>query len=87
MLENIRYRLKTIKNCDKDKIIKQHSKLTFSGFQTSYTSHSSYTFIQNETVMDKPIYVGFTFLELSQFYMYEIIYDKLQPYFVLENIQ
>ena len=37
--------------------------------------------------MDKPIYLGFSVLELSKFLMYETYYDKLQPYFGQENIQ
>ena len=42
---------------------------------------------QNEVLMDKPIYVGFTVLELSKLLMYETYYDTLQPYFGHENIQ
>ena len=37
--------------------------------------------------MDKPIYLGFTVLELSKLLMYETFYDILQPYFGQENIQ
>ena len=37
--------------------------------------------------MDKPIFLGFAVLELSQLHMYETYYDKLQPYFGQENIQ
>ena len=37
--------------------------------------------------MDKPIYLGFTVLELSKLHMYETFYDILQPYFGQENIQ
>ena len=37
--------------------------------------------------MDKAIFVGFTILELSNLHMYETSYDKLQPYFGLENVQ
>ena len=37
--------------------------------------------------MDKPIYLGFTVLELSKLLMYETYYDILQPYFGQENIQ
>ena len=36
--------------------------------------------------MDKAIY-GFAILELGKLHMYEIYYDKLQPYFGDENIQ
>ena len=37
--------------------------------------------------MDKAIYVGFSFLELSKIHMYETYYDTLQPYFGQENLQ
>ena len=37
--------------------------------------------------MDKPIYLGFSVLELSKLLMYETYYDKLQPYFGQENTQ
>ena len=36
--------------------------------------------------MDKPIYLGFSVLELSKLLMYETYYDKLQPYFGQENL-
>ena len=37
--------------------------------------------------MDKPIYLGFSVLELSKLLMYETYYDILQPYFGQEKIQ
>ena len=88
-MENNRNRLK-IKFIKKDnyrEIIKQQSKLTFNGIHKSYENCDSYTFKQNEVLMDKPIYLGFTVLELSKLLMYETYYDKLQPYFRQENIQ
>ena len=42
---------------------------------------------ENEVVMDKAIYVGFSFLDLSKLHMYETYYDTLQPYFEQENLQ
>ena len=30
---------------------------------------------------DKPVYIGFIVLDLSQLLMYETYYDKLQPQF------
>ena len=42
---------------------------------------------QNEVLMDKPIYLGFTVLELSKLHMFGTYCDKLQPYFGQENIQ
>ena len=88
-MENVRNRLK-IKFIKKDnyrKIIEYQSKLTFNGIHKSYENCHSYTFKQNEVLMDKPIYLGFTVLELSKLHMYETYYDKLQPYFGQENIQ
>ena len=78
---------KTIKKEDYKEIIKQQSKLTFNGIHKSYENCDIYTFKQNEVLMDKPIYLGFSVLELSKLFMYERYYDKLQPYFGQENIQ
>ena len=88
-LENVRNRLELelIKKDNIKKIITQQSKLTFNGIQKSYENYDSYTFKQNQVVMDKAIYVGFSILELSKLHMYETYYDTLQPYFSHENLQ
>ena len=64
-MENVRNRLKIkfIKKDDYREIIKQQSKLTFNGIHKSYNNCDSYTFKQNEVLMDKPIYLEFTVLE------------------------
>ena len=89
MIENVRDRLKIefIKKHDYKKIIKQQSKLFFNGIHKSYENCDSYTFKQNEVMMDKPIYVRFAILKLSKLHMYETCYDKLQPYFGQQNLQ
>ena len=72
-LENVRNRLE-LELFTKDnvkKIINQQSKLTFDGIHKSYENCDSYTFKQNQVVMDKAIYVGFAILELSKLHMYE----------------
>ena len=88
-LENIRNRLELelIKKDNIKKIIDQQSKLSFNGIQKSYENYDSYTFKQNQVVMDKAIYVGFVILELSKLHIYETYYDTLQPYFGQENLQ
>ena len=60
-MENVRNRIKVkfFKKDDSDKILKQQSKLTFNGIHKSYENYDSYTFKQNEVLMDKPIYLGF----------------------------
>ena len=88
-MENVRNRLKIkpVKKDDYKEIIKLQSKLTFNGIHKSYENCYIYTFKQNEVLMDKPIYLGFSVLELSKLLMYETCYDKLQPYFGQEDIQ
>ena len=88
-MENVRncLEVKFIKKDNYRKITENQSKLTFNGFHKSYENCDSYTIKQNEVLMDKPIYLGFSVLELSKLLMYETYYDKLQPYFGQENIQ
>ena len=88
-LGNVRNRLELelIKKDDIKKIIKQQSKSTFNGIHKSYENYDSYTFKQNQVVMDKAIYVGFSILELNKLHIYETYYDTLQPYFGQENQQ
>ena len=88
-MENVRNRLKIkfVKKDDYREIVKQQSKLTFNGIHKSYENCDSYTFKQNEVLMDKPIYLGFTVLELSKLLMYETYYDKLQAYYGQENLR
>ena len=88
-MENVRnsLKLKPIKKDDYKEIIKQQSKLTFNGVHKSFENCDIYTFKQNEVLMDKPIYLGLSVLELSKLLIYETYYDKLQPYFGQENIQ
>ena len=61
--------------------------MTFKGIHKSYGNFDSYTFKQNEVLMDKPIYLGFSVFELSKLLMYETYYDILQPYFKQEKVQ
>ena len=71
--ENVRNRLKIkfVKKDDYREKIKQQSKLTFNGIHKSYENCDSYTFQKNEVKLDKPIYLGFSVLELSFLLMYE----------------
>ena len=60
--------------------------MTFNGIHKSVENCGSYTFKQNEVLMNKPIYSGFAVLELNKLSMYETYYEKLQPYFERENL-
>ena len=86
-MENVRNRLKIkfIKKDEYREIKKQQSNLTFNGIRKSYEKFDSYTFKQNEVFTDKPLYLGFSVLELSKLLMYETYYDQLQPDFGQEK--
>ena len=88
-MEKVRNRLKIkfVKKDDYREIIKQQFKLTFKRIHKSYENCDSYTFNQNEVLLKKPIFMGFSVIELSKQLMYETYYDKLQPSFRQENIQ
>ena len=72
-MEKVRKRLKIkiVEENDYKEKIKQQSKLTFNGVHKSYENCASYTFNQNEVLIDQPIYLGFSVLELSKLLMYE----------------
>ena len=72
-MENDRNRIKVefIRKGDTDKNMKQQSKLTFNGNHESYEKFESYTFRQNKVLLDKPLYLGFSVLEMSKVLMYE----------------
>ena len=80
-MENVRNRLKIkfFRKNDYREIMRQQSKLTFNGIHKSYENCDSCTYKQNEVLIDKPIYLGFSVLEVSKLLMYETYYDKLQP--------
>ena len=42
---------------------------------------------KNDVIVEKPIYLGVVVLELNKLHRYETYYDKLKPYFGMENIQ
>ena len=89
ILENIRdiCTIDFIKKDEIDKIIKQQSMLLLNGIHKSYENCDSYTFKQNEVLVDNSIYLGFAILELSKLRMCETYYDKLQPCFGPNKLQ
>ena len=73
LLENVlnRLELELNKKDDIKEYIRQQSNLTFNGIHKSYENCDSYSFKQNQVVMDKTIYVGFAILELIKLHKYE----------------
>ena len=81
-MENVRDRtnLEFIDHSQINQIIKRQSKLSFKGIVDHYSKFIVYKFDKEKTVFDKPIYLGFSVLELSKLLMYEFYYHTLEPY-------
>ena len=81
-MENVRDRINLdfISHTQIERIEKRQSKLSFKGIENHYSTFSIYKFEKETTVFDKPIYLGFTVLELSKLLMYEFYYNTLKPY-------
>ena len=88
-MEDVRNRIKVefVKNTDEGKILKYQSRLDFDGIHKSYQDYDTYTFKANVVKMEKPIYQGFSILEVSRLLRYETYYDRLQKYFGVDSIQ
>ena len=72
-MEDVRNRIKVefVKNTDERKILRFQTRLDFDGIHKSHQDYDTYTFKSNVIKMEKPIYLGFTILELSKLLMYE----------------
>ena len=72
-LENIRDRCKLqfISHTQYEEIIKKQSKLSFKGIINHYKDFSIYKYDKEQIPFDKPIYLGFSVLELSKLLMFE----------------
>ena len=88
-IENIRKRLNLdlIDKSDTHRILKRQSKLSSDDKIAEYEKFSLYSFDKESIKFTKPIYVGFSVLELSKHLMYEWQYDKMQPYFGEDKLE
>ena len=66
-MRNVRDRvnLESLDHSQIQQIIKRQSTLSFKGIVNWYSVFSVYKFDKEKTVFDRPIYLGFTVLELS----------------------
>ena len=88
-IENIRKRLNLdlIDKTDIHRILNRHSKLSFDDKIAEYEKFNLYSFNKETIKFTKPIYVGFCVLELSKLLIDEWYYDKMQPYFGVDNLE
>ena len=88
-IENIRKRLNLdlIEKSDIHKILNRQSKLSFDDKIAEYEKFNLYSFNKETIKFTKPMYVGFSVLDLSKLLMYEWFYDKMQPYFGEDKLE
>ena len=79
-MENVRERvnLEFIDHSQIQQILKRQSKLSFKGIMDHYSKFS--VFDKEKVIFDKPIYLGFSVLELSKLLMYEFYYNTLESH-------
>ena len=87
-IENVRKRLNPdfIDKSDTHRILNRQSKLSFDDKIAEDEKFSLYSFKTESIKFTKPIYFGFSVLELSKRLMYEWYYDKMQPFFGGDNL-
>ena len=87
--ENIRKRLNIdlIDKSDIHKILNRQSKLSFDDKIAEYEKFNLYSFNKETIKFTKPVYVGFSVLDLSKLLMYEWYYDKMQLYYGEDNLE
>ena len=76
-----------IDKSDIHRILNRQSKLSFDDKIAEYEKFNLYSFNKETIKFTKPIYIGFCVLELSKLLMYEWYYDKMQPYFGVDNLE
>ena len=79
--------LHLVDKSDTHRILNRQWKLSFHVKNAEYDKFSLYSFNKEGIKFTKPIYVGFCVLELSKLLMYEWYYDKMQTYFVEDNLE
>lgn len=79
-LENVRKRIdfKIARSEEEDKIRKLSSSTGLQAFVIFNENLLGFHMSKSHVLMDKPIYVGFSVLELSKLFMYEFYYNKLK---------
>ena len=80
-MENVRRRVKIVLVNGGRSHAWQTSKPTFKRFQIFDENLVGVELAQSNILLDKPIYVGFTVLELSKLLMYKFHYDVMKPNF------
>ena len=76
-----------INKSDTHRILNRQLKISFDDKIAEDGKFSLYSFNKESIKFTKPIYVGFSVLDLSKLLMYQWYYDKMEPYFGEDNLE
>ena len=82
-----RLNLDLIEKSDTHRMLNRQSKFIFDDKIAEYENFSLHSFNKESIKVTKPIYVGFSVLELSKNLLFEWYYDKMQPYFGEDSLE
>ena len=83
-MENLRKRISVRLVTNENDFLKYTSRPTYIGHQSYSKNYASIHEIKQVLILNKPIYVGFTVLELSKWLMYDFYYNFIKKNFDAE---
>jgi len=88
-MENVRNHIdmRLIQCDDKDKILKYAAKPTYKDHVIISDTLIAMHMHKKETLLNKPIYIGASVLDLSKLHMYNFYYDHIIPKYKHENVK
>ena len=86
-VENVRKRINVKVTCDEDVFTKHAAKANFISGKMFNENLFAINRIKEQLVLNKPIYVRMTILELSKIFMYDFYYNYMLNKYDTKNIR
>ena len=86
-MENVKRRVKMVLTSNKKKCASLIKRPTFHSMQIFDTNFVGVQYKKARVLLDKPIFIGFTILDLSKMHMFDFHYNVMMKTFGLESLQ